>query len=308
MRVLLLMFGLFASVMSFGQTASRDLFQPLATRPDAATSRSSRESWYRLDEPQLRWALSKLDTRGQTQPVVLWLPDPDGELRPFAVSRSEVMAPELAARFPEIETFQGQAVDGSRATLRFELSPVGFTAMAFVPGRVQLIEPDAGTGDYVSFVRERREGDAPFRCSVTGEPLGAKSMPVSTELQRYAQGLIHARPKASGPTLRTYRTAVAATVEYTATFGGSVLGAMRGIATAINRINQVYETEIGVRLVLVPNNAAVVYTVEPDPYTNNNGSTMLGENQTNLTNVIGGANYDVGHVFSTGGGGVAILG
>ena len=58
-----------------------------------------------------------------------------------------------------------------------------------------------------------------------------------------------------------------------------------------------------------PNNDTLIYTsTGSDPYTNGNPGAMIGENQTNINNVIGSANYDIGHVFGTNSGGLAGLG
>ena len=108
--------------------------------------------------------------------------------------------------------------------------------------------------------------------------------------------------------LRTYRLAMAATGEYTQFHGGTVNDALSAIVTTMNRVAGIYEDELSVSFTLISNTDEVIYTDgATDPYTNSSGSTMLNENQANLDNVIGSGNYDIGHVFSTGGGGIARL-
>ena len=116
-----------------------------------------------------------------------------------------------------------------------------------------------------------------------------------------------ARP--SGTQLRTYRLAVAATGEYTAYFGGTVAAGQAAIVTAVNRVTGIYERDLSIRLQLVANNNSLVYTnAATDPYTNDDPYSLLDENQANIDSVIGNANYDIGHVFSTGDGGLSYLG
>ncbi len=132
-----------------------------------------------------------------------------------------------------------------------------------------------------------------------------------TSLQQY---MVHSASqgrnnRANGSELKVYRLALACTGEYAQYHGGTQQSVMSAMVTTMNRVNGVYEREFAVRMELIANNDTLIYySGGSDPYTNQSGSTMLGENHSNITSVIGTQNFDIGHVFSTGGGGIADLG
>ncbi|HRF19827.1 MAG TPA: zinc-dependent metalloprotease family protein, partial [Chitinophagaceae bacterium] len=113
--------------------------------------------------------------------------------------------------------------------------------------------------------------------------------------------------------MRTYRLAVACTGEYAQAPGiaaGSNPAILHNaIVTTVNRVTGVYETEVSVRMVLVANNNLIEFlNAATDPFTgNNNANVLINESQTVIDANIGSANYDIGHTFSTGGGGLAQL-
>ena len=115
--------------------------------------------------------------------------------------------------------------------------------------------------------------------------------------------------KAGDCQFRTYQLALACTGEYATFHGGNVPDVMAAMVTTMARVNGVTEMDASVHMEMVPNNDTLIFlNAGSDPYDNGNGSNMLGQNQTTCDARIGSANYDIGHVFSTGGGGVAYLG
>jgi hypothetical protein len=263
-----------------------------------------------LDKDLLHTILNQTPAEGssesKTTAVTLALPLPDGTVGNFRIMESPIMAPELAAKYPEMRTFVGQGIDDPTATVRFDWTQFGFHAMILSANGTVYVDPYSRrtTSYYISYFKRDLQRDESRIMQEVG-PFGTDSE-IAAEIRRLvAQGV----KRTIGEELRTYRLALAATGEYTIYHGGTVPAGMAAIVTAMNRVNGVYEREVAIRMVLIPNNDTLVYTnPSTDPYTNNNGSTMLGQNQTNLDNVIGNANYDVGHVFSTGGGGVAFVG
>jgi hypothetical protein len=236
---------------------------------------------------------------------IMYMPMPDGEFERFKIVESPVMADDLANKFPDIKTYLGQGIDDRTASIRFDLTPIGFHAMVLSVNGTMLIDPysKGETQYYISYYKKDyspTEDTLNFSCIVDGI-----NSPAVQELRNLVEQEFDL---ATGEELRTYRLACAATGEYTNFHGGTVAAGMAAIVVAINRVTEVYERELSVRMELIANNDQIIYTnPSTDPYTNSSGFTMLSENQSNLDAVIGSANYDIGHVFSTGGGGVASL-
>lgn len=249
----------------------------------------------------------------QGELAFLELPKPDGGTEVFEVYEVPTMAPELqqwmGLQGYDMRTYAGVSLDNPETTLRMDWGgPLGWHVSVVRQSEGYYLDPYWADNKiyYASYARASKSitQDGHWRCGVDEY---AENHP-QRQLNTGAKNQSRVAARTSG-VLRTYRLANAATAEYTSAVGGGTqAGGQAAIVTAINRVNQVYERDLSIRLVLVANNQSVVYTnFLLDPYTNDNGVLMLDENQNNLDSEIGSANYDIGHVFSTGGGGVAVL-
>ena len=235
-------------------------------------------------------------------------PDENGKMISFLIKESPVMHPDLAKKYPNNKSFIGVGADDNSIKLRFSFNELGLHAMIVTKDRnVQYIDPlSKDKENYRVYARkELNIENNDFKCFTKNYETLKKS---SLNLKM-----------ANDKKLRTYRLALASTGEYSqyhidvAGAGGLndaqkkeiVLAAM---TTAMTRVNAVYENDLAITMQLVPNNDDIIYLdPDTDPYSNDDGIAMLDENQTTCTSIIGAANYDIGHVFSTGGGGVAGL-
>lgn len=244
----------------------------------------------------------------QAAPVKFNIPMPDGTMASFNIVESPIMEPGLMAKFPTFKAYAGQGVTDRTATIRLDVTSHGFHAMIIGNGYSVFIDPYSqhDTDHYISYFKKdfkRTDDHAFFELDPLDERENTRK-PFNSEI-----GEGQAPLKAPTGELRTYRFAVAATGEYTAYHGGTVADGIAAIMTATNRVNEVYERDIAVRFMLIANNDLIVYTDgSTDPFTNNSAGSLINENQTVCDNEIGSANYDVGHNFSTGGGGLASLG
>ena len=113
---------------------------------------------YKLDEDAIR---KKLAPASAFSPVIIMVPMPDGSYLKLSMTESQVMAPELAAKFPLIKTYQGKSIEKTGITARIEINETDFHVMLLTEDGQIFIDPmgDSSQNFYISYFKN----DAPKR-------------------------------------------------------------------------------------------------------------------------------------------------
>ena len=227
--------------------------------------------------------------------AVISLPNAEGKLERFRVYEASNFAPDLQVQFPEIRSYVGQGIDDKYARLRLSINPRGINTMVSRADKPsEYMEPYSVDGTvHVVYNSERVKGKLPFTCST----------PVEQALMNDLTDRSSSVSRSSTGQLLNFRLAMSVTPEYTSyhhtllALATAKTSALAAINTTLTRVNGVFETDFAIHMNLV-NNMTIIYdgTTE-DPY----GATDTGYNsqlQTTLTNLVGDANYDVGHLMA----------
>lgn len=246
--------------------------------------------------------------------IQLELPNTKGGFDTFEFFSTQTMAEELAETHPNIKSYIGRNVEKKSHKIRITITPYGFYGMTTSGGNEQtFINPYArNTNTYVIFSKQqvRRDTLQAMLCK-TSNPY---NYDIEGELAEFDTN----SHLVSDAKLRKYRIGIASTSQYSS-FHWQQAGieasaseedkrdaVQAAMVVSLDRVNEIYERDLAVTFEFIPNNSILI-VIDPaqDPYTNNNVSLQLNQNQTRFNQLIGSQNYDIGHIFSTAGSGIA---
>lgn len=235
---------------------------------------------FALDRAKMMKELSP-ESKSKRQRQV-YLPNEKGEVIAYNLKETPVLHPDLAKKYPKIKSYTGVSQNG-KYKLKLSSSHKGLEGM--------LVNLSDQKTTFIEQVTNRADTYVVYE---KGTETTAKSSFVckTGDLQKTVAKTI--TPLVDDQLLRKFRIAVSASGEYTVEHGGTIADALAAINATLTRVNEVFETDLGVTLELIPNNDLIIFTdPDNDPYNGN----LNSEVQNTLTSTIGEANYDVGHLF-----------
>ncbi len=242
--------------------------------------------------------------------LILNIPMPEGKMEPFECFFSSVLEDPTQHDIYGTYTYKAKSVNHPTWSLRMDVSPWGFRASVHTEKGQFFVEPlTAKAGEYYT--------------SYYIEDLAKEKPDLFKYICEVDQSIVDLRPH-KDPTLdlrgedwplMTFRLAISCTGEWggsSSLGGGTVDLAMAKMISAVNVIDEVYEREFGIRLLLVSGNKNLIFlNPKIDPFSDAKlGGALIGQNTAVINRHIGKNAYDIGHVFTatcTDVGGIAAL-
>jgi subtilisin-like proprotein convertase family protein len=287
--------------------------QPGAVSGRALLERASNPSAYHvfslnIEALKQQVADAPLRLPNVTSPVIVAFPDAEGTLKNYRIYYAPVMQPGLAAAHADMRSYAGVSIDNPAETIRFSITQYGLHNMTFAPGQTSYTDPyTADLNYYIVYKKQDLNTVRTFHCNTPQNEHSA---------QRSAAKTLDAQ--STDGTMRVYRLAMACTIEYAAFHvnaanqnSGTLAQKKAAVLAAMNvtmtRVNGVYERDFSITMQLIDSNENIIFIDEDEFDNSNTDNALLNQSQGVIDEYIGFDNYDIGHVVSTGGGGVAQL-
>lgn len=217
---------------------------------------------------------------------IISFPNTTGEMVRYRVEESSVFHPDMQAKYPEIKSYIGYALDSSAIYMRFSLSPYnGLSGIVLGNKETLVYEPIIGNPKKVSVSKKSNlSKNNTFTCTSLEKSL---KQTLKSSISK----------DADDSKKRIYRIALSVTGEYSQANGGSLTSVNAALNATLTHVNAVFENDLNVTLQLISNNNKVIYlNPNTDPYSG------LGSYNIQLANTldteIQEANYDIGHLLA----------
>ncbi len=246
-------------------------------------------------------------TRNRQSSFILEVPNPNGTFVEFTLKETPVFEEGLMSKYQGFTSFTGISASDPTAILKMSLSPFGINMMIISDQSDPIfIDPFSQfnqTTYIVYFKKDLKSKTNAFSCTV----LNNNSQVESSEKYVPGQNPLTSQ-LVSDCTLRSYRLALSCTGEYAKFHGGTIEKVLAAYNASMTRVNGLYERDAAITMKLIPETDKLIFLeATTDPFSNSNGEAMLDQNQETIDRLVGISKYDIGHVFSTGGGGIAQL-
>ena len=227
---------------------------------DIVKNRENNWRFYTIEKKKISDELSLIKFDNNIKmPIELILPNEKGDFESFNLIPAQVLSSQLQKKYPKIRTYMGKSNDRRNVKLRLSDSPIGVNIWIIMPnGKNHFVQPlKVDSNIYFSYNRSERKLYEDFKCYTKAEKKinssHFKSKNVSSSKSKLSE------------TLKTFRIAISATGEFTSFWGDgddsngtNSEDAFAAVASTINRVNEVFENDLGIHLELV-SDASLLY-------------------------------------------------